>query len=34
MDDNRPVWMLNVNDLMVDLKHTAKEVKTIAFNAA
>jgi hypothetical protein len=32
MDDNPMVWMLNVNGLMVDVRHAPREVQEIAFN--
>ena len=32
MDDNPLVWMLEVNGLMVDVRHAPREVQEIAFN--
>jgi len=32
MDDNPTAWMLQVNGLLVDVRHTPREVQEIAFN--
>jgi len=32
MDDNPLVWMLEVNGLIVDVRHAPREVQEIAFN--
>ena len=31
MDDNPLVWMLNVNGLMMDIRHAPREAQEIAF---
>ena len=32
IDDNRMIWMLTVNDMMIDIRHAPRELQEIAFN--